>query len=66
MDKTIKQKLEKVERMAGSNAPAIFLIENGKITSGGKEYTREEYEAILAKNKTVITLIDNIPDEVSE
>jgi hypothetical protein len=62
VDKTIKQKLANVERMAGRHTPGVFIIdENGKIISSGREYTREQYEAI-AKKKRVVTIIDNIKE----
>lgn len=62
MDKTIKQKLANVERMTGRYTPGVFIIdENGKIKSSGREYTREQYEAI-AKKKRVVTIIDDIKE----
>jgi hypothetical protein len=61
VDKTIKAKLRKIERQAGDNSPGIFIIEDGKIISSGREYTPAEYEAIK-KSKRVITIIDDLEE----
>lgn len=59
MDSRTIKKLEALEVKAGLNNAGVFLIEDGRITSAGKEYTREEYEAIK-KKKRIVTIYDDI------
>jgi len=63
----IQKRIKKIEAATGQPG-GVFIIENdGRIFSGGQEYTREQFENIKKQSKKeIVVIVDNIPEEASE
>ena len=65
MDGKIIKRLSELEAKKGKIEGVFIIVEaTGKITLHGKEYTREQYENICKENRNIVTIIDNIQEEV--